>query len=205
MKALLIIDVQNDFCPGGALAVPEGDQIIFGINELMNSFDLVVASQDYHPQNHGSFASNHNKTVGELIELNGLTQVLWPDHCVENTQGAEFHPDLKSEKFDAVFTKGGDPQVDSYSAFFDNGHVNKTGLDDYLKQKGVSDVYVCGLATDYCVKFTALDAVELGYKTYLLEDLCRGVNLNQGDIGRAKDEMGRVGVKIIESAHYEQP
>ena len=202
MKALLVIDVQNDFCPGGALEVNKGDEIVPGINKIMSEFDLVVASQDWHPANHGSFASTHNKIPGEVIELSGLQQVLWPDHCVENSFGAEFHPDLNTEKFDAVFTKGGDPQVDSYSAFFDNGHLNKTGLDDYLKQKGVNEVYICGLATDYCVKFTSLDAVALRYKTYLLEDLCRGVNLNPGDVAKAIMEMKEDGILIESSGDF---
>lgn len=199
MKALLVIDVQNDFCPGGNLAVPQGDQIINGINKLIPKFDLVVASQDWHPETHGSFAVNHNKTPGEVIELNGLQQVLWPQHCVQGSRGAEFHQDLESDKFDAVFTKGENPLIDSYSAFFDNGHLNKTALDDYLKKKQVSQLFVCGLATDYCVKFTALDAVDLGYKTFLLEDLSRGVDLNNGDIAKAIEEMRQAGVEVIKS------
>ena len=159
MKALLVIDVQNDFCPGGSLAVKEGDQIVSGINRFMPQFDLVVASQDWHPENHGSFAVNHEKTPGELIELNGLTQILWPKHCVQGSAGAEFHAELNTDEIDAVFTKGENPLIDSYSAFYDNGHLNKTGLDDYLKSKQVTELFLCGLATDYCVKFTALDAV----------------------------------------------
>lgn len=199
MKALLVIDVQNDFCPGGNLAVPQGDQIINGINKLMLEFDLVVASQDWHPVNHGSFAVNHLKAPGEVIELNGLPQVLWPQHCIQGSTGAEFHQELNQDQFDAVFTKGEDPQIDSYSAFFDNGHLNKTGLDDFLKKNKVSELFICGLATDYCVKFTALDAVELGYKTFLLEDLCRGVELNTGDIHNALEEMKVAGVEVLES------
>ncbi len=199
MKALLVIDVQNDFCPGGALEVRKGNEIVPGINNVMSKFDLVVASQDWHPADHGSFASNHKKTPGEVIELADLEQILWPDHCVENTPGAAFHKDLKTEYFDAVFTKGGNPEIDSYSAFFDNGHLSKTGLDDYLKSKNVDEVYVCGLATDFCVKFTALDAVSLGYKTILLDDLCRGVDINAGDIYKAIQEMKKHGVEIINS------
>ena len=199
MKALLIIDVQNDFCPGGSLAVREGDQIVSGINRLMPQFDLVVASQDWHPENHGSFAVNHEKTPGEVIELNGLTQILWPKHCVQGSAGAEFHADLNTDEIDAVFTKGENPLIDSYSAFYDNGHLNKTGLDDYLKSKQVTELFLCGLATDYCVKFTALDAAGLGYKTSLLLDLCRGVELNAGDIQNALEEMKTAGVGIVES------
>ncbi|MCM8525381.1 MAG: bifunctional nicotinamidase/pyrazinamidase [Lentisphaeraceae bacterium] len=199
MKALLVIDVQNDFCPGGSLAVREGDQIVSGINRLMPQFDLVVASQDWHPENHGSFAVNHEKTPGEVIELNGLTQILWPKHCVQGSAGAEFHADLNTDEIDAVFTKGENPLIDSYSAFYDNGRLSKTGLDDYLKSKHVTELFLCGLATDYCVKFTALDAVGLGYKTSLLLDLCRGVELNAGDIKNALEEMNTAGVEIVES------
>lgn len=199
MKALLVIDVQNDFCPGGALEVRKGDEIVPGINKIMSKFDLVVASQDWHPADHGSFASKHSRNPGEVIELCGLSQILWPDHCVENTVGAEFHRDLQTEAFDAVFTKGGNPQIDSYSAFYDNGHLQKTGLDDYLKSKGVEAVYICGLATDFCVKYSALDAVALGYATFLLDDLCRGVDINAGDIFKAKQEMKQKGVGVINS------
>ena len=203
VKALLIIDVQNDFCPGGSLAVPEGDQIIPGINELMSKFDLVIASQDWHPVNHGSFASNHDKAPGELIELNGLQQVLWPDHCVQGSQGAEFHKELCLDSVDAVFTKGENPLIDSYSAFFDNGHLNETGLNDYLQKNKVNELYICGLATDYCVKFTALDALNLGYKTYLVDNLCRGVELQKGDIKAAIKEMKSAGVKVITCDQHE--
>ena len=199
MKALLVIDVQNDFCPGGALEVHKGDEIIPGINKIMSKFDLVVASQDWHPANHGSFASNHDRSPGDFIELAGLNQILWPDHCIERSRGAAFHEDLNEEAFNAVFTKGGNPEIDSYSAFFDNGHLNKTGLDEYLKSKNVTEVYICGLATDYCVKFTALDAIELAYKTNVIDDLCRGVDINAGDVFKAKKEMRQQGVEILSS------
>lgn len=203
MKALLIIDVQNDFCPGGNLAVPEGDQIIEGINEMMSKFDLVVASQDWHPKNHGSFASNHKESPGEVIELNGLQQVLWPDHCIQNSPGAAFHKDLDTAQIHKVFPKGEDPEIDSYSAFFDNGHKKSTGLHDYLQNKGVTELYICGLATDYCVKFTALDACSLAYKTHILEDLCRGVELNPGDIEKSLIDMKSEGVNILTGGEYE--
>ncbi len=198
-KALIIVDIQNDFCPGGALAVKEGDQIVPLINKLQNKFDFIVATQDWHPQNHKSFASNNGKNVGEVIELNGLKQILWPDHCVQGSRGAALVKDLVIKKIKQIFQKGTDPAIDSYSAFFDNGHKKKTGLDDYLKAQGVQEIYVVGLATDYCVKFTALDAAEAGFKTYLIKDACRGVNLHTNDTDRAIEEMQSKGVAIINS------
>lgn len=199
MKALIIVDVQNDFLTGGALAVKEGDQIIPLINRLQSKFDLIVATQDWHPKDHGSFASNHNKNPGDKIQLVGLEQILWPNHCVQGTPGADFAADLKVEKIDKVFRKGTDKDIDSYSGFFDNGHKKSTGLGDYLKEKGVIEVYVVGLATDYCVKFTALDAVSLGYKTYLIIDACKGVNLKTGDVEHAIEEMQKAGVAIVKT------
>jgi nicotinamidase/pyrazinamidase len=200
MKALIITDIQNDFCPGGALAIREGDSIVPLVNQLQKRFDLVVATRDWHPAGHGSFAANHpDKKVGEVADLNGLPQILWPVHCVENTSGADFHPRLDRQRIDRVFHKGTDPDIDSYSAFFDNGHRKATGLGEYLKEQGIDEVYLCGLATDYCVKFTALDAVELGFKTYVIEDACRGVNLKPGDVERAIEEMRVKGVEILTS------
>jgi nicotinamidase/pyrazinamidase len=198
MNALILVDIQNDFIPGGALAVPQGDQIVPVVNRLQPCFDLVVATQDWHPADHGSFAANHReRQPGELIELNGLPQILWPTHCEQGAAGAEFVPDLKRDKWDHVFVKGTDPNIDSYSGFFDNGHRQPTGLGEYLRERGVTEVYVAGLATDYCVKFTALDALDLGFKTYLIEDACRGVNLQPGDVQRAIEEMRAAGVAII--------
>jgi nicotinamidase/pyrazinamidase len=198
VKALIITDVQNDFCPGGALAIREGDEIVPLINQLQARFDLVVATQDWHPQGHGSFAANHpGKKVGEVIDLNGLPQILWPVHCVENTPGADFHPGLDRRQIARVFHKGADPGIDSYSAFFDNGHRKATKLGEYLKEQGVDEVYLCGLATDYCVKFTALDAVDLGFKTCVIEDACRGVNLQPDDVERAIEEMRAKGVEVL--------
>jgi nicotinamidase/pyrazinamidase len=200
MKALILVDVQNDFVPGGALAVPEGDRVVPVCSAIQSGFELIVATQDWHPANHCSFAANHPGTkVGQVIDLNGLPQVLWPVHCVQNTAGAEFVPGLDTRRIDRVFQKGTDPQIDSYSGFFDNGHLKSTGLGDYLKSKGVSDVYVAGLATDYCVKFTALDARQLGFGVHLVEDACRGVNLKQGDVQAAIEEMRRAGVLIEDS------
>lgn len=200
MKALILVDLQNDFVPGGALAVVEGNLVVPIANQLQPQFDLVVATQDWHPAHHGSFAANHpGKNPGELIELNGLQQILWPTHCVEKTRGAEFVAELNQTRINKVFQKGTDPGIDSYSGFFDNGKKKATGLGIYLKEQGVTEVYVLGLATDYCVKFTALDAVELGFKTYLIEDACRGVDLTKGDVARAIQEMQNAGIKIIKS------
>jgi nicotinamidase/pyrazinamidase len=200
MNALIMVDIQNDFVPGGALAVQEGDKIVPLVNQLQSRFDLVVATQDWHPANHGSFAANHpGKQPGDVVELDGLPQVLWPDHCVQNTIGADFAPGLATSNVARVFRKGTEAGIDSYSGFFDNGHRKATGLGDWLKAKGVTDVYVCGLATDYCVKFTALDAVQLGFNTHLIEDACRGVNLKDGDVGNAMEEMRRAGVAVVNS------
>jgi nicotinamidase/pyrazinamidase len=198
MNALLIIDIQNDFCPGGALAVPEGDRIIPVVNDLLGKFDLAVATQDWHPADHGSFAANHpGKTPGDIIKLAGLSQFLWPVHCVQGTPGAELHPSLNVSAIERVFRKGDDPQIDSYSGFFDNGRRKGTGLAEYLQSRGVDSIYLCGLATDFCVKFTALDAVQLGFKTYLIADASRGVNMIPGDVDRAIAEMEEAGVRRV--------
>ena len=198
MKALILTDLQNDFCPGGALPVPEGDRVVPLANALQDRFDLVVATQDWHPANHGSFAANHpGKRPGDVIELAGLPQVLWPVHCVAGTPGAELHPALGRSRIARVFRKATDPTVDSYSGFFDNGRRRATGLDAYLREQGVGEVYICGLATDYCVKFTALDAVALGLTTWLVEDACRGVELHPGDVARAIDAMRAAGVRLV--------
>lgn len=200
MKALILVDIQNDFCPGGHLEVPEGDQVVPVANALMDRFDLVVATQDWHPANHGSFAANHPwRKPGQVIDLNGLPQVLWPIHCVQDSFGAEFVQSLHTDKIGQVFVKGTDPEIDSYSGFYDNGHRKATGMGDFLKEKGVDTVYVMGLATDYCVKFTALDAVALGFKTHLIEDGCRGVNLNPGDVDQAIADMRSGGVAVTNS------
>ncbi len=200
MKALILVDLQNDFCPGGALAVKEGDQIVQIANELQKHFDLVVATQDWHPANHGSFAANHEgKSVGDIINLDGIDQILWPVHCVQDSPGAEFVAYLDSSKVDRIFQKGTDPMIDSYSAFFDNHHRKSTGLADYLKEKGVYELYIAGLATDYCVKFTALDAQKSGFKTTVIEDGCRGVDLEPGDVNRALEEMKKAGVNVVQS------
>ena len=201
MKALILVDIQNDFLPGGALAVPKGDEVIPVANRIAPRFDLVVATQDWHPRDHGSFAANHpGKKVGDVIGLHGLPQVLWPVHCVQGTAGAEFAPALDVSRVRRVFQKGTDPAIDSYSGFFDNGHRRSTGLADYLREQGVTQVFVMGLATDYCVKFTALDAVRAGLKTTLIEDGCRGVNLRPGDSEAAVAEMRAARVEVLRSS-----
>ena len=201
MNALLLIDIQNDFLPGGALAVSRGNEVIAPANRLQAGFDLVVATQDWHPADHGSFAANHpGRHPGESIELGGLQQVLWPVHCVQETHGAQFPPALETGRIDSVFRKGTDPAVDSYSGFFDNGRRQATGLDAYLRERDVAHVFLCGLATDYCVKATALDACRLGYRVTLVEDACRGVELSPGDVARAIDEMRAAGVEVVDSA-----
>jgi nicotinamidase/pyrazinamidase len=200
MRALILVDIQNDFAPGGSLAVPEGDTIIPICNRLAKAFDRVVATQDWHPPNHGSFAATHpGHKIGDVIDLNGLPQILWPVHCVQYTPGAAFVPGLEIGRVDRIFQKGTDPAIDSYSGFFDNGHRKATGLGDYLKLKGVNDVYVAGLATDYCVKFTALDSRMLGFNTFLIEDASRGVNVRPGDVAAAIEECKQAGVTIVTS------
>ena len=196
MKALIIVDVQNDFLPGGALAVPNGDEVIPLINALQKDFDLVVATQDWHPEGHGSFAHTQGKEVGEMGELAGLPQVMWPVHCVQNSEGAAFASALEMDAAEKVFQKGTDPSIDSYSGFFDNGKRKATGLGDYLKSKKVDSITVVGLATDYCVYFTVLDALSIGFDTTLITDGCRGVNLTPGDDKKAIEEMQKAGATI---------
>ena len=178
-RALLLVDLQNDFCAGGALAVAEGDSTVDVANSLIEwckaRGEAVVASQDWHPANHGSFASQHNVEPYSQGELDGLAQTFWPDHCVQQTEGAELHPLLNQKAIDAVFHKGENPTIDSYSAFFDNGHRQKTALDAWLRHHEITELIVLGLATDYCVKFTVLDALQLGYTVNVITDGCRGV------------------------------
>jgi len=201
MAALILVDIQNDFLPGGALAVPDGDVVIPVANRLQGAFPLVVATQDWHPANHGSFAANHpGKKVFEQIELNGLSQTLWPVHCVQGTLGAELAPDLQRERIARIFPKGTDAGIDSYSGLFDNDHRKSTGLVEWLKVQGVTEVFVCGLATDYCVKYTALDAAQLGFKTHFIKDASRGVNLQPDDVRNAIAEMNRAGIATVQSS-----
>lgn len=203
MKALIIVDIQNDFLPGGALAVPGGEEIIPLVNRLQDKFDLVVATQDWHPAGHGSFASSHpGKKTGEVIMLNGMEQILWPDHCVQGTHGAEFAGGLDVSRIAGIIRKGTDPGIDSYSGFFDNGRKKDTGLHEFLKSNGVDTVYIAGLATDYCVKYTALDAAALGYGTFVIAGATRAVNLKSGDYDRALEEMKAAGMKIVSVAGF---
>lgn len=197
-KALIIVDVQNDFIPGGALAVNEGDKIVPLINELMKSgkYDVIVATKDWHPKKHKSFASNNNAEVGSMGVLGGEPQVMWPDHCVQNTKGSEFHEDLDLHKIDKVFTKGSNPEIDSYSGFFDNDKKSATGMGEYLKKVQIKEVDVVGLALDYCVKATAIDAKNLGFKTNVIKDFTRSVNLTKGDDEKAVLELKENGVTV---------
>jgi nicotinamidase/pyrazinamidase len=197
-RALILVDIQNDFLPGGALAVPDGDLVVPVANRIMNRFDLVVATQDWHPAGHSSFASQHDgRNIGDMIELNGAPQILWPDHCVQNTPGAEFAPGLNRDGIMHVVRKGMDKGIDSYSGFFDNDHARATGMEAYLRQQKANDLYIMGLATDYCVKYTALDARQLGFNVNLIEEGVRGVELNKGDCEKAIQEMQDAGAKMI--------
>jgi nicotinamidase/pyrazinamidase len=200
MNALIIVDLQNDFLPGGALPVPHGDEVIPLANELQRYFGVVLATQDWHPPDHSSFAANHpGKKPGDHIILDGIEQVLWPVHCVQNTVGAEFAPSFDTSRIAHVFHKGIDPLIDSYSTFFDNAHRRHTGLAHYLRKRSIKDIYLMGLALDYCVKYSALDARQLGLNTRVIVDGCRGIELEPGDIGRALDEMKRAGAVLLKS------
>lgn len=198
MKILLVIDAQNDFMPGGALEVPEGDKIVPVINSIQDEFDLVIAAQDWHPQDHISFASNHpGKSVFEEIEVHGKPQTLWPDHCVQGTRGAQFHSNLKTDKWETIFRKGTDKDIDSYSAFYDNGHLKSTGITGYLKEKGVTELYMCGLAADICVYFSLFDAVEEGFTCSYIEDASKPLDVEGYE--KMKQQMRDKGIKITSS------
>ena len=205
-RALLMVDLQNDFCAGGALAVPDGDSTIDVANALMSYCkargDAILATQDWHPANHGSFASVQKTEPYTQGKLDGLNQTWWPDHCVQNSAGAELHPLLNSQKIDAIFQKGENPLVDSYSGFFDNGHRQKTHLDEWLSRHEIKLLVVVGLATDYCVKFTALDALSLGYEVTVITDGCRGVNLHPQDSLRAFQDMSAAGATLMTLADF---
>ena len=198
MKSLVIIDIQNDFTPGGSLAVPNGDLIVPIINRLQGHFDLVAATQDWHPQNHVSFASNHpNEKPFNKIDLRGEDQTLWPDHCVQGTRGAMFHPALETNRISAIFRKGMNPYVDSYSGFYDNRHQISTGLSGYLKEKRITELYLCGLAGDICVYHTIIDAIKEGFSSTLIEDASRP--LSQDTFAFLKKELSEMGVRILNS------
>jgi nicotinamidase/pyrazinamidase len=198
MRAFIIVDIQNDFTTGGALEVSQGETIIPLVNELQSRFDLVVATQDWHPSSHKSFASNHEgKKPFEKTILQGMDQVLWPDHCVQATKGADFHPALDMKRVEAIFRKGMDVNIDSYSGFYDNGHLRSTGMSGYLRERGVTEVYVCGLAGDYCVYFTAKDALREGFETFLIEDATRSINLTGFEV--AKKDLIAIGGNVVEA------
>jgi nicotinamidase/pyrazinamidase len=201
-STLIVVDVQNDFCKDGALEVENGDDVIPIINKLVKSdkFDFIIATQDWHPKSHKSFASNHkNKNVYDVIKLNGIAQVLWPDHCVQRRKGSRFHKELELGKKYKAFKKGTNPEIDSYSGFYDNDHKSSTGLAEYLEKRAITKVYITGLATDYCVKFTALDSAKEGFRTFVIKDAVRGVNINKDDSKKAFKEMKENGVKIVTS------
>jgi len=199
MKTLIIVDLQNDFVPGGALAVPEGDQIIPVVNRIQDKFDLVIASQDWHPANHVSFASNHkNKKPLDKIEWHGTEQILWPDHCVQETWGAELHPDLNTKKVEAIFRNAMDPEIDSYSGFYDNDHEKSSGLTGFLHERKADDLYFCGLAADVCVYFSIKDALQEGFSATLIEDATRAIDADEYE--RVRKEITDKGCKIINSS-----
>lgn len=194
--ALIVIDVQNDFCPGGALAVADGDAIVAGINALMDSFAIVVLTQDWHPANHSSFASQHpGKAAFETVQMPYGTQVLWPDHCVQGGAGAAFHAELRTVRADLIIRKGYHADIDSYSAFYENDRVSPTGLNGYLAERAIETLTLVGLATDFCVNYSALDAARLGYSVSVRQDLCRAIDLD-GSLAAALDGMARAGVEI---------
>ncbi|MEJ6390100.1 bifunctional nicotinamidase/pyrazinamidase [Gymnodinialimonas ulvae] len=196
-KALIVIDVQNDFCPGGALAVPEGDAIIPGINTLMADFDAVILTQDWHPAGHSSFASSHpGKQDMDLIDMPYGPQVLWPDHCIQGTSGAEFHPGLDANRADLIIRKGYNPAIDSYSAFFENDQTTPTGLEGYLRTRGITDLTMLGLATDFCVNYSAVDATKLGFAVTVRTDLSRAIDFG-GSLEAARDDMRAAGVALL--------
>lgn len=195
--ALIVIDVQNDFCPGGALAVADGDAIVPGINALMAECDAVVLTQDWHPVGHSSFASQHDgKKPLELVDMPYGPQVLWPDHCVQGSPGANFHPDLTVDRADLIIRKGYNKAIDSYSAFFENDHVTPTGLEGYLRTRGIEQLTMVGLATDFCVNFSAVDAAKLGFAVTVREDLCRAIDFD-GSLAAARDGMRAAGVTLV--------
>ena len=198
-KALIIVDIQNDFCKGGSLEVADGEKIIPYINHLMktNNYDEIILTQDFHPTEHKSFAVNNGKSVGEIIQLNGISQTMWPVHCVQGTSGVEFHPDLEQNKATYIIKKGMNPEIDSYSAFFDNQKLIDTGLSNYLKSKNIETVEIVGLALDYCVKYTCIDAVLEGFKVVLHFKGTKAVNLHPDDAKNTVFELLEKGVSVI--------
>ena len=205
MKALILVDLQNDFFPHGAFPVKEGDSILPVINKLLEmNWDSIIATKDWHPKEHGSFAVNHKKESGDVIILDGLKQILWPVHCVQNTSGSDFAPGWDTSKVNKIFHKGTDVNIDSYSTFFDNGHRKFTGLEQYLHSKNIQDVYLAGLATEYCVKYSAMDSKSLGFNTFVVIDGCRGINLKPDDSEKATQEMKAAGIHILHLKEVER-
>lgn len=203
-SALLVVDVQNDFCPGGALGVPDGDAVVDPVNALMGRFANIVLTQDWHPRDHVSFAANWpGRAVHESVEADGIPQVLWPVHCVQGTAGAEFHPRLRSERASLVVRKGANARLDSYSALFENDRTTPTGLEGWLRGRGATTLFLAGLATDYCVHFTAMDALRLGFEVAILLDCVRGVDVPPGNIARRLEAMRKAGVRLLASSELE--
>jgi nicotinamidase/pyrazinamidase len=194
-EALLVIDIQNDFCPGGALAVTGGDEIVPGVNQLMDDFATVILTQDWHPAGHSSFASSHKAEPFTTTQMPYGTQVLWPDHCIQGTEGAAFHKDLRVDG-DLIIRKGFNPEIDSYSAFFENDHTTPTGLEGYLHTRGIDRLTMVGLATDFCVNFSAVDAAKLGFAVTVRTDLCRAIDMD-GSLAAAMDGMKQAGVEVL--------
>ncbi|MCE5263383.1 MAG: bifunctional nicotinamidase/pyrazinamidase [Deltaproteobacteria bacterium] len=201
-NGLIITDIQNDFCPGGALAVAEGDRIIPAVNAISARFDKCVATQDWHPPGHVSFASTHGKKPFEVISVDGRHQELWPDHCVPGTSGADFHKDLDTRPVDLIIRKGSDPRIDSYSTFMENDRETLTGLHYYLRGMGIGHLYFCGLATDYCVHFSAIDALRMGFEVTILLDACRGVDVPAANVERAVSDMRDRGVHVLSGIDF---
>ncbi len=201
MKALIVVDMQNDFMPGGSLAVPGANELVPLINQLLKVFPLSIGTQDWHPTNHISFASNHSgKVPGESIVTGDLLQTLWPIHCVQNTLGSEFVNGLEANRFAKIFQKGVDPEIDSYSTFFDNARLKETGLSHYLHKKGVTELYFVGVATDYCILYSVLDAIDQGFQAYVITDGCLGIDLEAGDITRSYAAMAASGAHFLNSS-----
>ena len=194
--ALVVVDLQNDFCPGGSLPVPNGNKIVPIINKLISYYRSIVFTQDWHPSSHSSFASTHNKTPYDTVELSYGSQTLWPDHCIQGTHGANFHKDIKFDKADLIIRKGFDTEIDSYSAFRENDKKTLTGLSGYLNERKIHELVICGLAYDYCVKWTALDAKSNGFKTVVIENACRSINLNNSEES-ARNEMQKSGIYLV--------
>jgi nicotinamidase/pyrazinamidase len=196
--ALIVIDVQNDFCPGGALAVPKGNEIVPLVNRLIEQFDHVVLTQDWHPRGHSSFASTHKGQTFATIRLGYGDQTLWPDHCVQGTKGAEFHRDLAARASELVLRKGFRKEIDSYSAFYENDRTTRTGLNGYLRDRGLKRLFMCGLATDFCVAWSALDGRREGFPVVVIEDACRAIDLN-GSLAAARAELIKAGIALAGS------